>query len=62
MTETMIIFKEKRYIDISRSVADISQAKKLLGWRPRYDLVTGLRETIDWFKSKCIKNAIYYMF
>ena len=31
--------------------ADISKAKKLLNWEPKYSLEKGLIETINWFKS-----------
>ncbi|QSR84721.1 UDP-glucuronic acid decarboxylase family protein [Methylacidimicrobium sp. B4] len=30
---------------------DISRAEKALGWIPRVDLETGLRETIEWFRT-----------
>jgi dTDP-glucose 4,6-dehydratase len=31
---------------------DITRATKLLGWKPLVDLETGLKETIEWFKSR----------
>jgi UDP-glucuronate decarboxylase len=31
---------------------DISRAKALLGWEPKVDLDTGLRRTIDYFRSR----------
>ncbi len=30
-------------------VADIQKAAAVLGWRPRYDLASGLKRTIEWF-------------
>jgi UDP-glucose 4-epimerase len=34
-------------------VADISLAKKLLNWQPKYDFKTGLKKTVEWyFKNK----------
>ncbi len=30
---------------------DISRAGKILGWSPKVDLETGLRETIEWFRA-----------
>lgn len=32
-------------------VADISKAKRLLGWEPRYAIEKGLEETIEWFRT-----------
>lgn len=32
--------------------ADISKAKRLLGWVPEYDLNSGLSKTINWLKNK----------
>lgn len=37
--------------DVQRTLADISKAKKLLGYRPIYDFESGLKETVDWFKN-----------
>jgi dTDP-glucose 4,6-dehydratase len=31
---------------------DITRATKLLGWKPVVDLETGLKQTIEWFKSR----------
>ncbi len=38
--------------DISHSHADISKAKKILGYKPIVDFETGLKKTIEWFKSR----------
>ena len=35
--------------DIQKQVADITRAKKLLGWHPEISLNLGLKQTIDWF-------------
>jgi len=37
--------------DIRHSLADIRQARKLLGYRPRVDFETGLRRTVEWYRS-----------
>lgn len=37
--------------DIKHSLADIAQAKKLLGYRPRHSFEEGLRKTIDWYRD-----------
>lgn len=38
--------------EAKRSYADISKAKKILGFEPRYDLITGMTETFDWYLRK----------
>ncbi len=35
--------------DVRDSQADISRAKKLLGWTPQVNLDAGLRKTVEWF-------------
>ncbi len=37
-----------KYEDVVRRVPDISRARELLGFEPKVDLETGLRETIRW--------------
>jgi UDP-glucose 4-epimerase len=37
--------------DVKHSMADISKARALLGFEPRVDFVTGLRRTVDWYRS-----------
>jgi UDP-N-acetylglucosamine 4-epimerase len=38
--------------DIKHSLASIEKASKLFGYKPMIDLKEGLKETIDWSKSK----------
>jgi NAD dependent epimerase/dehydratase len=35
--------------EVNRLIADNSQARKVLGWSPRFDVQTGLLRTIEWF-------------
>jgi dTDP-glucose 4,6-dehydratase len=35
--------------EVERLWASNRKAMDMLGWKPAYDLDTGLRETIDWF-------------
>ena len=51
--EGKIVFEAKRK-EVSRSWADISRAKKELGWSPATDLETGLRATIEWHAGSAI--------
>ncbi|MBE7055978.1 MAG: SDR family oxidoreductase [Ruminococcaceae bacterium] len=45
------IYGPDRKGDIKHSNADISKAKKFLGYDPQYDFKTGLLEAIDWYKE-----------
>jgi len=36
--------------DVKHSLADISAARRLLGYEPKVDFIDGLRETIDWYR------------
>lgn len=44
-----IIHGDYRRGDVRRNFSDISKARKMLGFEPKYDLTTGLRETFDYF-------------
>jgi nucleoside-diphosphate-sugar epimerase len=37
--------------DIKHSLADIRQARKLLGYRPRHEFAEGLRQTLAWYRA-----------
>jgi UDP-N-acetylglucosamine 4-epimerase len=43
------VHRAPRRGDLPRSLADISKAAKLLGYRPTFNIDTGLRQTIDWY-------------
>ncbi|MGM9806397.1 MAG: SDR family oxidoreductase [Candidatus Aphodosoma sp.] len=45
------IFGPDRVGDIRHSNADISKARKLLGYDPEYDFAKGLNEAIEWYKN-----------
>ena len=45
------IFGPTRAGDIKHSNADISKAKKLLGYAPDYDFERGLNEAIEWYRE-----------
>jgi UDP-glucose 4-epimerase len=44
-------YAEGRSGDIRDSLADISLAKKLLGYEPVVDFREGLRRTVDWYRT-----------
>jgi len=37
--------------EVKRLVADYTRAKEILGWEPEYNIESGLREFIEWYKS-----------
>lgn len=45
------VYGPERKGDIKHSNADISKAKKLLGYNPEYDFTKGLSEAIEWYKE-----------
>ncbi len=44
------VYEAARPGDVRDSLADISEARRELGYEPGYDLDAGLRETVEWFK------------
>lgn len=42
---------EKRIWDQNMWQADMEKTKKMLNWKPKYDLERGLEKTIEWFKN-----------
>jgi len=45
------VFKKEKKGEIRRNYANISKAKRLLGFRPATDLKKGIAKTADWFKN-----------
>lgn len=37
--------------EVFRLIGDNAKIARLAGWRPRYDLAAGLRETVSWFRD-----------
>ncbi len=44
-------YKRERSGDVKHSLADISKAKDILEYEPKYDFESGLKETIEWFRT-----------
>ena len=44
-----IVFDTSKPVGVISRGLDISRAKRLLGWEPRFTLQEGLRRTIDWY-------------
>jgi nucleoside-diphosphate-sugar epimerase len=51
-TKIQAIYKEPRAGDVKDSQADITKAKRLLGYTPLVDLEEGLRRTLDWCRTQ----------
>lgn len=51
-SKSKIIHTAIRKGDIRHSLADITLAKKYLGYNPKFNLDEGLKETVDWFTKK----------
>ncbi|MBT4349482.1 SDR family oxidoreductase [bacterium] len=49
-------FTDNRPGDIKKSLADISKAEKLLGYKPVINFDDGLKQTVDWLVKKNEKN------
>ena len=45
------VFKPKRNGELFKSFLNISKAKKVLGWEPKVDIIKGLKNTVEYFKS-----------
>lgn len=45
------IFGPERPGDIRHSNADVSKARRLLGYDPDYDFATGLAEAVEWYRA-----------
>lgn len=48
-SEAHPIYREFRTADVRHSEADISKAKRLLGYRPTHTLATGIADAIPWY-------------
>jgi len=51
------VFLKKRPGDMFRSLADLSESKKVLGYKPKISFAQGLKITLDYWKAKRLKNT-----
>jgi len=51
------VYADSRPGDVRHSLADISKAKRILGYKPAYFFEEGLKETIKWFQDE--RNNMY---
>ncbi|MGB6680960.1 MAG: GDP-mannose 4,6-dehydratase, partial [Candidatus Bathyarchaeia archaeon] len=48
-SNSRILIKENRAGEIEHYVANISKAKKILGYKPKTKITEGIRKTVDWY-------------
>ena len=46
-----VIYGQNRQGDVPHSLASINKAKELLGYNPKYNINTGLKEAVHWYWS-----------
>jgi nucleoside-diphosphate-sugar epimerase len=51
------VYGEPRAGDVRDSQADISKARRLLGYEPTVGLAEGLRKTVEWYRSSQVTRA-----
>ncbi len=51
------VFEPTRPGDVFRTLADISKAEKLLGYKPVIGFEDGLRRTVEWFEKRLVSEA-----
>jgi nucleoside-diphosphate-sugar epimerase len=49
--DVLPIYSQPRSGEVRHSLADITKARELLGYRPEIDFKSGLMKTVTWFKS-----------
>ena len=52
-SKSKILIKENRIGEVWKFQANISKAKKLLGYQPEVDIDDGLLKTVKWYKNFC---------
>jgi UDP-N-acetylglucosamine 4-epimerase len=58
VSATVPKFGKARPGDVRHSLADISKARRLLGYRPEYSLSQGLGPTLDWYVTEFLGNTV----
>ena len=52
------IHVEPRIGEVKRLIADATKAQKLLGWEPKYNFETGLKEFVQWYRNYGLEERI----
>jgi len=50
-SKSEIVYVPKNYVDVELRVPNIDKAVDLLGYSPKYDLISGLTKTIEWYRN-----------
>ena len=50
------VYRPFREGDVQHSLADISRARKSLGYEPSHDVASGLRETLSWYVDRLART------
>jgi dTDP-glucose 4,6-dehydratase len=50
-TKSKIVYVPKNYVDVELRIPTIDKAYKLLGFKPKVDLNTGIKRTFAWYKK-----------
>jgi UDP-N-acetylglucosamine 4-epimerase len=57
IAEAVLTSDEPRLGDIRHSLADISKARRRLGYEPTYDIERGLREALPWYRARTEQSS-----
>lgn len=49
--QSIVKYEEKQKGDVKNTLSDVRKTKKLLGWEPKTDVTSGLRNYIEWYKN-----------
>jgi nucleoside-diphosphate-sugar epimerase len=50
-SNSRIIIKKNRTGEVTNFIADISEAKKLLGYNPKVKIQEGIERSLEWYKG-----------
>jgi len=50
--EPNLVYSEKAAGDVRNTEADVSKAKKKFGYKPEFDIESGIKLYVDWYKKE----------
>ncbi len=51
IADVTVVYGPSRQGDVPHSLASIEKAKKMLGYDPQFDIKTGLKEAVSWYRN-----------